>query len=120
MPVRPDPARLAPWLGSHGSRPVTTRAAACARTHQAALIIHPRHHRGGQPWWTTLRRRPSNEWLGIKDAAGLLNFRIGAWHDFGYANPPAPSCKTIPPLAARRGDQGRARRDRGNRWDLRR
>lgn len=41
------------------------------------------------------------DWLGIEDAAGLLNFRIGSWHDFGYANPPAPSCKTIPPLGER-------------------
>jgi hypothetical protein len=39
------------------------------------------------------------EWGGIEDAAGLLAVRIAAWHDFGYATPPAPHCKPIPPLA---------------------
>jgi hypothetical protein len=41
------------------------------------------------------------EWGGIDDAAGLLNLRIAEWHDFGYADPPAPHCKTIPPLGER-------------------
>lgn len=41
------------------------------------------------------------EWPGIVEAAEFLNFRIGAWHDFGYAVPPAPHCKTIPPLGER-------------------
>lgn len=41
------------------------------------------------------------EWPGIEEAAGLLNFRIGEWHDFGYANPPTPTCKTIPPPGER-------------------
>jgi hypothetical protein len=41
------------------------------------------------------------EWPGIVEAAELLNFRIGEWHDFGYVNPPAPHCKTIPPLGER-------------------
>jgi hypothetical protein len=36
------------------------------------------------------------EWPGIEETAGLLNFRIAEWHDFGYATPPAPNCKTIP------------------------
>ena len=40
-------------------------------------------------------------WGGISEQADLLNFRIGAWHDFGYATPPAPDCKTIPPLGER-------------------
>jgi hypothetical protein len=41
------------------------------------------------------------EWPGIAEAADLLNFRIGEWHDFGYATPPAPDCKAIPPLGER-------------------
>jgi len=41
------------------------------------------------------------EWPGIAEAADLLNFRIGEWHDFGYATPPTPTCKTIPPLGER-------------------
>jgi hypothetical protein len=41
---------------------------------------------------------------GIEEAAGLLNLRIAEWHDFGYANPPAPHCKTIPPLGERSAD----------------
>jgi len=38
---------------------------------------------------------------GIEELAGLINFRVGAWHDFGYADPPAPECKAIPPLGER-------------------
>jgi hypothetical protein len=41
------------------------------------------------------------EWPGIEEAAGLLNFRIGAWHDFGYVTPPTPDCQGIPPLGER-------------------
>jgi hypothetical protein len=41
------------------------------------------------------------EWPGIEETAGLLNLRIGEWHDFGYATPPALACKTIPPLGER-------------------
>jgi hypothetical protein len=41
------------------------------------------------------------EWPGIEEAAGFLNFRIGAWHDFGYVTPPTPDCKAIPPLGER-------------------
>jgi hypothetical protein len=44
------------------------------------------------------------EWPGVEEAAGLLNFRVGGWHDFGYANPPAPACKTIPPLGERNAE----------------
>ena len=38
---------------------------------------------------------------GIEELAGLINFRVGAWHDFGYETPPAPECKPIPPLGER-------------------
>ena len=38
---------------------------------------------------------------GLEELAGLINFRVGAWQDFGYAEPPAPECATIPPLGER-------------------
>jgi len=38
---------------------------------------------------------------GLAELADLINFRVGAWHDFGYATPPAPECKAIPPLGER-------------------
>jgi hypothetical protein len=38
---------------------------------------------------------------GLEELAGLINFRVAAWHDFGYAEPPAPDCATIPPLGER-------------------
>ncbi len=38
---------------------------------------------------------------GLEDLAGLINFQVGAWHDFGYEVPPAPECKPIPPLGER-------------------
>lgn len=38
---------------------------------------------------------------GLEDLAGLITFRVGAWHDFGYETPPAPECKPIPPLGER-------------------
>jgi hypothetical protein len=38
---------------------------------------------------------------GIEELAGLIRFRVGAWHDFGYEVPPAPECKPIPPLGER-------------------
>lgn len=38
---------------------------------------------------------------GIEELAGLINFRVGAWHDFGYEMPPTPECKPIPPLGER-------------------
>ena len=41
------------------------------------------------------------EWPGIEETAGLLNLRIAEWHDFGYATPPSPACKTIPLLGER-------------------
>jgi hypothetical protein len=48
------------------------------------------------------------EWGGIEDAAGLLALRIAEWHDFGYATPPAPDCKLIPPLGERSAEAIRA------------
>jgi hypothetical protein len=38
---------------------------------------------------------------GIEELAGLISFRVGAWHDFGYETPPAPECKPVPPLGER-------------------
>jgi hypothetical protein len=38
---------------------------------------------------------------GLEELAGLIHFRVGAWHDFGYETPPAPECATIPPLGQR-------------------
>jgi hypothetical protein len=38
---------------------------------------------------------------GIGELAGLINIRVGEWHDFGYENPPSPECKAIPPLGER-------------------
>jgi hypothetical protein len=38
---------------------------------------------------------------GLEELAGLISFRVGAWEDFGYAEPPAPGCATIPPLGER-------------------
>ena len=37
----------------------------------------------------------------LGELAGLIHFRIGAWQDFGYAEPPSPDCATIPPLGQR-------------------
>jgi hypothetical protein len=37
----------------------------------------------------------------ITGLAELINFRIGAWHDFGYEQPPTPECAPIPPLGQR-------------------
>lgn len=37
----------------------------------------------------------------LEDLAGLIHFRVGTWHDFGYEDPPAPDCATIPPLGER-------------------
>ena len=38
---------------------------------------------------------------GLEELAGLINFRAGAWQDFGYAEPPSPDCAAIPPLGQR-------------------
>ena len=39
--------------------------------------------------------------IGIAELADLINGLVGAWHDFGYEEPPAPECKQIPPLGHR-------------------
>jgi hypothetical protein len=39
--------------------------------------------------------------VGLEELPGLINFRVGAWHDFGYEMPPTPECKPIPPLGER-------------------
>jgi hypothetical protein len=63
------------------------------------LVTHP-HNRKDNPM-NDPTAKTTAEWPGIEDAAGLLNFRIAEWHDFGYTTPPAPHCKTIPPLGER-------------------
>jgi hypothetical protein len=37
----------------------------------------------------------------LGELAALIHFRVGAWQDFGYEDPPAPDCKTIPALGER-------------------
>jgi hypothetical protein len=37
----------------------------------------------------------------IQDLVDLINFNVGAWHEFGYDVPPSPDCKPIPPLGQR-------------------
>jgi hypothetical protein len=44
----------------------------------------------------------------IVGLAELINFRVGAWHDFGYETPPAPECKSIPPLGERSAEAVKA------------
>jgi hypothetical protein len=38
---------------------------------------------------------------GLAELADLINFHLAGWRDFGYAVPPAPECKAIPPLGQR-------------------
>ena len=38
---------------------------------------------------------------GLEELAGLISFRVGAWHDLGYEDPPSPDCKPVPPLGER-------------------
>ena len=38
---------------------------------------------------------------GLEELAALIYFRIGAWQEFGYVEPPTPDCKAIPPLGER-------------------
>ena len=33
---------------------------------------------------------------GLEELAGLINFRVGAWQDFGYENPPDSMCEECP------------------------
>lgn len=44
---------------------------------------------------------PAGAAAGLEELAGLINFCLGAWQDFGYAEPPTPDCATIPPLGER-------------------
>lgn len=37
----------------------------------------------------------------LEEMAGLIHFRVGAWQDFGYEQPPTPQSATIPPLGDR-------------------
>ena len=37
----------------------------------------------------------------LEEMAGLIHFRVGAWEDLGYKNPPTPTSKPIPPLGER-------------------
>jgi hypothetical protein len=37
----------------------------------------------------------------LEEMAGLIHFRVGAWQDFGYEDPPTPESATIPPLGSR-------------------
>ena len=37
----------------------------------------------------------------LGEMAALIHFHVGAWQDFGYAEPPAPECVPIPPLGER-------------------
>jgi hypothetical protein len=39
--------------------------------------------------------------IGLEELAALISYRVGGWHDFGYEEPPTPSCKAIPPLGER-------------------
>jgi hypothetical protein len=77
-------------------------------------VTHP-HYRKDNPTNDPMAKTTA-EWPGIEDAAGLLNFRIAEWHDFGYVNRRRRPCKTTPPLGGRsaQGGQGRARRDQGD------
>ena len=45
---------------------------------------------------------------GLEEQASLICFYVGAWHDFGYENPPAPGCKTVPPLGERSAEAVKA------------
>lgn len=37
----------------------------------------------------------------IEGLAGEINVLIGAWEEFGYADPPLPGCAPVPPLGQR-------------------
>jgi hypothetical protein len=40
----------------------------------------------------------------VEDLAGVIAGRIARWEEYGYLNPPAPHCKTIPPVGERSAD----------------
>jgi hypothetical protein len=70
------------------------------------LVTHPRSRKDNPMNDPTAKT--TAEWPGIEETAGLLNFRIAAWHDFGYTTPPTPDCKTIPPLGERSAEAVKA------------
>lgn len=39
--------------------------------------------------------------LGLIEEAEHVNFQVGVWHDLGYAVPPTPDAKPVPPLGER-------------------
>ncbi len=45
---------------------------------------------------------------GLADLAGLISFRVAAWHDLGYETPPAPESKPVPPLGGRSAEAVKA------------
>jgi hypothetical protein len=63
------------------------------------LVTHPPYRKDNP--MNDPAAKSTAEWRGIQEPADLLNFRIAEWHDFGYATPPTPDCKTIPPLGER-------------------
>jgi hypothetical protein len=38
---------------------------------------------------------------GLADMAETIQWHVGVWHDLGYASPPTPECKPVPPLGER-------------------
>jgi hypothetical protein len=44
----------------------------------------------------------------LEEMAGLIRFRVGAWEEFGYENPPTPESALIPPLGKRSAEAIRA------------
>jgi hypothetical protein len=57
---------------------------------------YPIDHRGGVCLYP-----PEIATGGLSELAQLIHFRVGAWEDLGYRNPPAPDCATVPPLGER-------------------
>jgi hypothetical protein len=47
----------------------------------------------------------------LEEMAGLIHFRVGAWEEFGYADPPAPESAPIPPLGERSASAIKAGRE---------
>jgi hypothetical protein len=37
----------------------------------------------------------------LTDMAETIQWHVGVWHDLGYASPPTPECKPVPPLGER-------------------
>jgi hypothetical protein len=47
----------------------------------------------------------------LEELAGLVSFHVGAWQDFGYANPPTPDSKPVPSLGERSANAIKAGHD---------